>query len=129
MARLKLIIVDDDKFILRIISETLGNDFDFAQFTSADEALDYLKKHEISLLLTDFRLEETDSLVLIERAKACQPGLKVLVMSGSVGVQEAICESREKGLVDGFLEKPFQLEVLRETIKKLVRPNQGEKND
>ena len=47
--RLKLLIVDDDKLILRIITETLGSDFEFAQFTCADDAYDYLKENEVNL--------------------------------------------------------------------------------
>ena len=119
--RLKLLIVDDDKLILRIITETLGKDFEFAQFTTADEAYDYLTENEVNLLLTDYRLEDSDSLALIQKAKEIKPHLKVLVMSGSVGVQAALSKGLVDGLVDGFLEKPFQLEILRETIKELTK--------
>ena len=79
------------------------------------------RKTKSTLLLTDYRLEDSDSLSLIQKAKEFKPQLKVLVMSGSVGVQAALSEGLEVGLVDGFLEKPFQLEILRQTIKELTK--------
>ena len=120
MAGEKVLLVDDDKLMLRIISEGLGNEYELIQFTDSEKAMEYLSDNTVHLLLTDYILGNTDGFRLGARAKKLQSNLLVLMMSGSIGVKDALDEWRSQGIVDAFIEKPFQMESLRKLLSELL---------
>ncbi len=68
----------------------------------------------IKLLLTDIQMPRMNGLELCRNISRERPGIKVLVMSGDL-------RGREHAAVNGlpFLQKPFTLTALRDSIKAL----------
>lgn len=71
----------------------------------------------IDLLLSDVRMPRMGGLELCRIITAERPGIKVLMMSGEPWCKEQVSVS---GLP--FLQKPFTLDALRDSIEALLGP-------
>jgi signal transduction histidine kinase/CheY-like chemotaxis protein len=107
MAEASVLIVDDDRSIVRLCQRLLERAA-FKVFASTDpmEAIKILEARKIDMLLSDIRMPVMDGFELIERAKSLQPDIAVLVMTGFGSVDTAI-QALYKG-VDGLILKPFE---------------------
>src|SRR5690606_13223144 len=70
-------------------------------FTSAEEALRFLRSGDVDLLITDFNLPDVDGLSLIHAAKRALPELKIIVLSmhNEVHLVKEILRSGVNGFV------------------------------
>lgn len=103
-------VVDDDhgvRFVLVAALREAG--YAVQPFASADEALRALASQPApALLFTDVRMPGDNGLVLLEKLKAAQPGLPVIVMSAYTDV--ASTAGAFRGGAYEFLSKPFDLD-------------------
>ena len=114
-----VLLVEDEPLLREMTAECLG-DQGYAVLAAADaaEALALLARGaRPSVLVTDVGLPGTDGRQLAEAARAAQPGLPVLFITGHEG-----------GVLDGQLApgmavlcKPFRLEGLGEQVAALIR--------
>lgn len=106
-----IMIVDDDVSILDTLRESLVIEgFSCDAFTRAEDVLDALKSMSADLLLTDIVMPGMRGLELVTKAKAVQPTLTIIVMTGFVedfSYDEAI----RAGAAD-FIKKPFTVQEL-----------------
>lgn len=106
-ARLNVLVVDDSlnaRVIVQTILKTLGVR-NILTAESAEEALGLVAKNDnIDMLVTDWRMEGMDGLVLAETLRNEGFSGKILMMSG-YGEADFGQEIRRHG-VDAFLEKP-----------------------
>ncbi len=107
MAEATILIVDDDRTIVRLCQRLLER-ASYLALTAMDplDALRILEQQKIDLLLSDIRMPIMDGFELISRAKQYQPDLSVLVMTGYGSIDNAI-QALHRG-VDGLILKPFE---------------------
>jgi DNA-binding NtrC family response regulator len=118
--RKKVLIVDDDRVILRIITNALNKHTELETFTAPDgkEAINLLNREEIDLVLTDLYMPVFNGLQLLSYMSKNRPGIPVIVLTGR-GTKEI--ESRIKALGDfQYFEKPMDMNVLGDTIIKTL---------
>ena len=116
------LIVEDSKPILRNIQNLLGS-LELpvriaATAANGEEALEYLKRQPIQILLTDIRMPRMDGLTLIEEAKRINPLLKVVLISGYSDF-----EYTRKALnlqVFDYLLKPVERQQLKEVMDRVL---------
>lgn len=127
-SRKRILVVDDEEYICKIIVESLGEeDFDIASFIDPREALAYVAANPVDLALTDLVMGQFSGLNILEATLENHPDAIVILMTAHPTVQTAISVLK-KGAYD-FLVKPFKLELLSATIKrglahqKIVRDN------
>ncbi|MCP4685897.1 MAG: response regulator [bacterium] len=115
--RKRILVVDDEEYICKIIVESLGEEnFDIASFTDPREALDYIAANPVDLALTDLVMGQYSGLNILEATLENHPDAIVILMTAHPTVQTAISVLK-KGAYD-FLVKPFKLELLSATIKR-----------
>jgi DNA-binding response OmpR family regulator len=117
----KILVVDDDQFILELVKSALGTeDYDIHTAFSADEAVRLVDTESFDFLITDIVMPPgQDGTKLIQYVKAKYPGMPVLAMTG--GIENAVNDY--VNLADMFsdytLKKPFGKEELIEAISEL----------
>ncbi|MBN2125171.1 MAG: sigma-54-dependent Fis family transcriptional regulator [Deltaproteobacteria bacterium] len=120
MTKARLLIVDDEIDMLRLLERSIGTELDWeiATVQSGEEALDLLEKSPFDLALVDIRMPGMDGIELLDRIKAFDPWLTVVMMT-AFGVIEIAVESIKKGAYD-FLTKPFEQDDLLRILEKAL---------
>lgn len=119
MADVQVLIVDDDYATSLLISKILQkNNYQTISFRSAVEALEFLKKQTVDLIISDLKMEHMDGIELLQNARAINPNIAVIILTGHASIQTAI-ESLRLGAVD-YLMKPINNEELLIRVKKAL---------
>ncbi|HEX2945963.1 MAG TPA: response regulator [Clostridia bacterium] len=82
----RLLIVDDEEIIVNGLYEIFNSlkhlDLDVYKAYSGEEAMDWLNRTRIDIVLTDIRMPEIDGLQLMEKIFASWPQCKVIFLTG-----------------------------------------------
>jgi DNA-binding NtrC family response regulator len=121
MAKVRLLIVDDDAAILDMCAHTLRGvpDTELMLENNSLEALERLSKEHFDLLITDLRMPGVDGMELLRVARQNDPELPVLMFTGFPTIETAI-ESIKLGAAD-YIVKPFLPDDLMVTVRRLLR--------
>lgn len=82
--RVRVAVVDDDPFVLTALRSYLGSSERIevaATFTSARDALAFLRRVPVDVVLSDVRMPGTDGLELLDRLRRDQPGTAVVMLT------------------------------------------------
>lgn len=130
MKKPRLLIVDDEKDMLRLLSRSIRADFncEVETATNAVAALETFQQRNFDLALLDIRMPGMDGIQLLEQLRLLDPGLTIIMMT-AYGAIEVAVESIKKGAYD-FITKPFEQNDLVHLLQKgierslLLRENQ-----
>ncbi len=101
-----VLIVDDEKNYPPILSAVLEEEgFECLTANSGPEALDILNSADMDLVVTDMKMPGMDGIELLERIKAKDPDLPVIMMTAHGTVEKAV-EAMQKGAYN-YILKPF----------------------
>ncbi len=102
----KLLVVDDEQSILDSLSRTLADlGLELLLCNDPRKALETLKVAEPQVVLTDLKMPGMDGLELLQRVKAHNPDIQVILITGHGSIDEAVA-AMKKGAYD-FIPKPF----------------------
>jgi DNA-binding response OmpR family regulator len=116
MSKCRILVVDDEPLLRSLLVDTLsaiGYEADAA--SDGVDALTLLREHESShygLLITDVKMPNMDGITLLRRIRRAYPHLPVLFITGVVS-EEAMAAAGP----DGYLCKPFRIEMLEKLIE------------
>lgn len=119
--RVKVVLVDDHRIVLDGLVALLENDPGFivmAALTSGEEVLEFFKKDQPDILLTDYSLPGISGLELARIIKKEFPRTKVVALSMHDEAQ--IVKSILKEGVDGYLLKNIQQFELKNALKQVM---------
>jgi DNA-binding NtrC family response regulator len=115
-ADVKILVVDDDPYLLDMLIETLRTiGYDAAGVPSAEEALRFLDATPVDLVITDIRMPGMDGVEFTRLVKQRQPDLPVIFITGAFN--SSILKTTE---ADGFLAKPFRIGQIEELIEDVM---------
>ncbi len=119
---IRILVVDDDPSIVRIVEEMLGHEdrFEVRTASTGYDAGMMTREFRPNILLLDYMLPDLNGNIVCERIKS-DPELaatRIIVISGVVR-REEIDGLLEAG-ADAFIPKPFQVEELIEKIDGLI---------
>ncbi|MBU0681962.1 MAG: endopeptidase La [Proteobacteria bacterium] len=118
--RHKVLVVDDEKVARRNMKHVLAKDgYEVTSVAGGAEALLLLESQRFDLIVTDLKMAGVDGMQLLEKAKAADPGVEVIMVSGFATTPAAV-EAMKKGSYY-FLTKPFQLDELRDMVRKALK--------
>lgn len=117
-----LLIVDDNPDIIEIVQELVGNLFDkVVTATDVDKAQKCLSDYLFSFIILDIHLKDRNGAevvkYLLENPNNKNNGCPVVILSGIINSQFA---ERNKQRFAGIIVKPFDSNVLIETVKSII---------
>jgi excisionase family DNA binding protein len=120
--QVRVLVVDDDPRIVRIIEAMLGHEERFKVRTASTgyDAGMMTREFRPNIILLDYMLPDVNGNIVCERIKS-DPDLadtRIIIISGVVQ-QEEIDGLLEAG-ADAFIRKPFQVEELIQKINELI---------
>jgi two-component system response regulator GlrR len=114
-ARARLLVVDDDADMLRLLSMRLtAAGYQVTAVASAEAALSQLDIERPQLVLSDVRLPGKDGLTLFDDIRARHPSLPVILLTAHGTIRDAV-DATARG-VFGYLTKPYDARELLEKI-------------
>ncbi|WP_333607086.1 sigma 54-interacting transcriptional regulator [Arsukibacterium sp.] len=127
MAKAKLLLVDDDPSLLRLLTLRLeGEGYQVFSAGSAEAALTLLSKQSVDVVLSDLRMPGLDGMSLFDEIAKRYQGLPVVLMTAHGSIPEAVAAT-QRG-VFGFLTKPLNNAELRDILKQAVHQSLPEQS-
>jgi DNA-binding NtrC family response regulator len=124
---LRILLVDDEEdmcWALERIVEAQGHKPRVAR--TAEECLRLVQSETFHLALVDAKLPDMDGIELLTRLRAACPTLPCVLVSGYLYADDDVVqESVRKGLVCGFIAKPFQLEEIHQVLERVAQEVPG----
>lgn len=119
MEKINLLIVDDEVTYAQLLSERFTRKgFNVTLVHTVKDAIGELQKHTFELALLDQRLPDGDGLELLHQAKATDPNLEAVILTGFGTIESAI-EALKDGAYD-YLTKPCNVAKLEFTLYKAL---------
>ena len=107
MKKHRVLLVDDDPFILDGIGKDLElNDYKVTRAESGEVALTLLESTNFDLVITDLVMDNIDGIRVLKKAKAQNPDIQVIILTGFGDIKSAIEALRNQA--DDFLLKPCE---------------------
>ncbi len=121
MTKVRVLFVDDEPNVLSAIRRSLRNDFDVHTAESGREALELIAKSEpFAVIVSDCRMPEMDGIELLQRCSKIAPSSVRLMLTGNMD-QETAVRAVNTGDVFKFLNKPCQVDALKQVMAQAVR--------
>lgn len=115
-----LLIVDDEPGIVETIKEFFEEEGHRVYTAdSGEDGIRMIEKLKPDLLVVDMKLPDVSGLKVLISAKQVSPKTKTIVVTGYV--DQAMIDEAEKVGRDVFLQKPFDLEVLKNEIERILQ--------
>ena len=113
----KVLLVDDEVDFLEIMEERLSaRGVDVVISESAEDALKRIDTGIFDVVILDLQMPGMNGLEVLKRIKERHPEIQVILLTGHATVEKGV-EAIRLGAID-FVEKPADLEVLKEKISK-----------
>lgn len=112
---MRILVVDDEPPIMALclkVLRRLGHEVEGV--TGGNEALSKLAGGPVDLLVVDYKMPGLNGFEVVRRARALQPGLRVVLITGH-GTREVMGEAMD-GKINGILVKPFTPDELVHTV-------------
>jgi DNA-binding NtrC family response regulator len=111
-----ILVVDDDKNILRLIKAYLEKDeYRISNATDGNECFDVIEREMPDVILLDLRIPGMDGIAVMERIKKFYPQIPIVMMSAHGTIESAV-ESMKIGAYD-FVTKPFDSNRLKVSVR------------
>ena len=106
-----IVIVDDEEMVLTSLSAflTLETGYKVKTFTSAKKALEFIKKNDVGLVVSDYLMPEMDGITFLAKVKEIKPQVPRIILTGYADKENAIKAINDVGLFQ-YIEKPWDNE-------------------
>ncbi|MCK5124723.1 MAG: response regulator [candidate division Zixibacteria bacterium] len=111
-SKLKILVVDDDAYLLDLMIETLDTiGYDAKGASSGAEALDLIEKSRFQLVITDIKMPKMDGIEFARSVKSKHPDLPIIFISGAF--TPSILRKIEG---EPYIPKPFRISQMEKVI-------------
>ena len=117
---MKILVLDDSKTMLRIISNTLkrvGQE-NIVTAENGREGLDAFNKESFDLIMTDWNMPVMDGLTFVKEVRKVNRDIPI-VMITTEGGKTSVIEALKAG-VNNYIVKPFTPQVLNEKLQSII---------
>lgn len=120
-SRHTILIAEDSQEMRNYLANELARDYNVIKAANGADALEIVQKEKIDLVISDIMMPIMDGCQLCNRIKSDSDmsHVPVILLTAVVGVETRI-ETLESG-ADGYIEKPFPIELLKSNISNLFK--------
>lgn len=118
MPKKRILLVDDDKDILRMLEyglKKLSADFQIATARDSASAMDQVENQQFDMVLTDYMMPGITGIDLARAVRRISPETKVVLMT-AFGTSRLRDTTDLLGF-DGYLNKPFDINQIRKIVQ------------
>lgn len=117
----KILIVEDDKFLVRALSDKLKLE-GYTPITAfeGEDGLEALRKEKPDLVLLDLVMPKMNGFQFLEEIKNDSKLKATVIVLSNLGQQEDIEKAKNLGAVDYLVKADFSLKEILEKIKKYL---------
>ncbi len=125
---IKILLVDDEKNILRVVSLNLiKRGFLVDTAISAEQGFNLFLKNRYDIILCDLKLEGMNGIELLSKVRNFDKLVVFIIITAFGSIEQAVYAIK-MGAND-FISKPVDIEGLSENLKVILNKNKGEKLD
>jgi FixJ family two-component response regulator len=131
---IRSVIVDDDRTIGDILKDLISKEHVSVEvFNDGVEAIEFVTREPVDVVITDLMMPRIGGMEVLRQAKAMNPEVVVIIITGHGSLESAI-EAIREGAYD-YIKKPFKLQemevVFNNAVEKvnLIRENTQLLND
>ncbi|MGE3154253.1 MAG: sigma-54-dependent transcriptional regulator [Nitrospiraceae bacterium] len=114
----RILIVDDEPRVRTSLKMVLEPTYEVLQAADAQEGLDLFRRESPHLVLLDVILPGMDGLAVLEKLRAEDRSIPVIMLTGTKAVKTAV-DAMKLGAAD-YISKPFEIDELRIIIAKAL---------
>ena len=118
MPRPVILVVDDDPGVRESFRLILEDHYDVLDVPDGPRALEVVRSAQVDLVLLDIRLPDMDGIEVLERTKAIDEGIEVILVTAVKTVRTAVA-AMKLGAFD-YLTKPFEEDELLQLIRRAL---------
>jgi CheY-like chemotaxis protein len=116
--RATILVVEDDRLNRELISKVLCPEgYHVLEASDGAIALEMLQALRCNLVITDFAMPKLNGIRFVEQLHALQPQMPIILITG---YRSAVLGTPIVAKVAEVLAKPFDLNVLRLTVRRLL---------
>jgi two-component system response regulator HydG len=120
----RILVIEDDIAFCKLVQKFLTkNGYEIATAFSAAEAKSKIAVEKFDLILTDFRLPDSDGMILLAEFKAEMPNVPVILMTGYSDVNTAV-KAIKNGATD-YISKPFNPDEVLIVVANALKNSQN----
>ena len=124
-----VLVVEDDEEIRRYVCSELGRNFHTEECGNGKEALSYVLKRTPDLVISDVMMPEMDGMTLCKKIKQnIHVNHVPVILLTALSDEQNNIEGLHVG-ADAYIAKPFNIEILRNTVFNLIRMRELLKNN
>lgn len=122
---MKLLLVDDDRLVLTVLSSLLRTaNFIVIECETAEQALEQWRKQSFDLLITDYRMPGANGIELAQAIRqADNPARPVPILIAMTGGFDEESAALANQLFDGVLTKPVNVSQIQQLIEQIQSPS------
>jgi len=106
----KILLVDDEKSILKSLTFALEENYQVFSCTTGNEALSLMAEHKIPMVLLDLRLGKEDGIALMKQLLEIVPEAAIIIMTAYSSIESSVEAIRAGAYY--FITKPVQTSQL-----------------
>lgn len=108
----QILFVDDERPNLAVFAAMCGDDFPVLTASSAAEALELMRQHEVGVVLSDQRMPDTTGVQLLEQIRSEFPDTVRMLVTAYADLGATI-EAINRGHVRRYIRKPWDPEEVK----------------
>ena len=119
MRKYRILLVDDDIFILTGIAKDLESEgYNITTAENGSRAIELLKAHDFDLVITDLVMDAVDGIQVLSFAKQHNPDTMVIILTGYGDLNSAIAAIRSGA--DDYMLKPCEPEEMYFRVSRCI---------
>ncbi len=122
--KIRILVVDDDKDMSWLIARILKEEsFTVDIAHNVESALEKITSHSYNLIVLDYKLSGKSGLFVLDKVQQLSPAT-ISIMISAFGNDTVREKAKKFGAYD-FLDKPFNINGLKKTVKKALTKHKG----